>query len=100
MKFTCVKKRKLGNSVNVCTKLQTMPLCNTIGLSSLCIATVESCEPADVPKVELGEQRVKCIVYYVTLFICIPTDLAQSQGLPQPAHLLERNEQCHPESEP
>ena len=38
--------------------------CNTIGLSSLCIAPVfvpkvESGERADVPKVELGEQRVE-----------------------------------------
>ena len=37
--------------------------CNTIGLSSLCIATVfvpkvESGEQADVPKFELGEQRI------------------------------------------
>ena len=38
--------------------------CNTIGLSSLCIATVfvakvESGERVDLPKVELGKQRVK-----------------------------------------
>ena len=38
--------------------------CNTIGLSLVCIATVfvpkvESGERADVPKVELGEERGK-----------------------------------------
>ena len=38
--------------------------CNTKGLSSVCIATVfvpkvESGERSDVPKVELGKQRVQ-----------------------------------------
>ena len=41
--------------------------CNTIGLSSVCIATVlvpkvESGKRAVVPKVKLGEQRVKGVV--------------------------------------
>ena len=53
-----------GGSANVYNKRQTMSLCSTIGLGSLCIATVfvpkvESGEWADVPKVELDEQRVK-----------------------------------------
>ena len=57
-----------GDYANVYNMLQTMPLCpikcNTIGLSSVCIATafvtkVEYGERADVPKVELGKQKVK-----------------------------------------
>ena len=52
--------------------------CNTIGLSSLCIATVfvpkvESGELTDVPKVELGEQRVK-----VTTLDCTMTSNSTS----------------------
>ena len=67
-KFTCVDDS--GDSMDVGNELQTMPVsisgfkCNTIALRSVCIATVfvpkvESGERADVPKVELGEQRVK-----------------------------------------
>ena len=45
-------------------KCHCVHMCDTVGLSSLCIATVfvpkvESAEWADVPKVKLGEQRVK-----------------------------------------
>ena len=41
--------------------------CNTIGLSSVCVATVfiakvESGRGADVPKVELAEQRVNAVM--------------------------------------
>ena len=54
-------KNDTKNSITM--KGQEVHKCNTIGLSSLCIApvivlTVKSGERADVPKVELGEQRV------------------------------------------
>ena len=59
--FTCVNDN--GDSAIVYTKLQTMPLCpkcNAIGLSSLCTSV---CAKSQVwwviPKVELGEERVK-----------------------------------------
>ena len=54
-----------GDSANVYAKLQTchcVHKCNTIRLSSLCIAPVPKVESGgwvDVPMVKLGEQRVK-----------------------------------------